>query len=140
MHRLIVALFALCISVAPLGVPIALADDHGALFVNATSDEGHRALMALTFAKNQLDRQHPVTIFLNDRGVLLTSRANEDRFKEQQALLMGLMKAGATVLVCPMCMQHYGVKEADLLPGIKVASPELVGSALFHGDTRALSW
>jgi hypothetical protein len=46
----------------------ALAGDKDPLFVNATSDEAHRAEMALTFAKNQLDLKHPVTIFINDKA------------------------------------------------------------------------
>ncbi len=29
------------------------------LFINLTSDDGHRATMALTFGKNQLERGHP---------------------------------------------------------------------------------
>jgi hypothetical protein len=27
-------------------------------------------------------------------------------------------------------MKHYGVKEADLLPGLKVGNPELAGGAV----------
>jgi hypothetical protein len=44
------------------------------------------------------------------------------------------------VIACPMCMKEYGVKDADLLPGIKVGSPEIVGDALFKNDTKTLTW
>jgi hypothetical protein len=37
-------------------------------------------------------------------------------------------------------MKHYGVKAADLLPGLKVGNPELTGSLLFKDDTRTLTW
>lgn len=50
------------------------------------------------------------------------------------------MSKGATVLICPMCMKHYGVKEADLLSGLKVGKPELTGGALFKDNTKTLTW
>ena len=137
MKRLLIALIMLA-SIGG-GLP-ALAGDTDPLFVNATSDNVHRARMAFSFSKNQLDRKHPVTIFLNDRAVLIGSKANAKRFKEHQAMLAAMMKAGASVLICPMCMQHYGVKPGDLIEGIKVGNPELVGGALFKDGTKTLTW
>jgi hypothetical protein len=37
-------------------------------------------------------------------------------------------------------MQHYGVNEADLLPGILVSNPDAIGGALFKADTKTLTW
>jgi sulfur relay (sulfurtransferase) complex TusBCD TusD component (DsrE family) len=110
------------------------------LFVNATTDQPHRTTMALVFSKNQLARKHPVTVFLNDRGVLVASKPNSETFKEQQELLKGLIDAGATVIACPICMEHYGVKEADLLPGVKKANPELISQTLFADNVKTMSW
>lgn len=64
----------LLLSIAPLGctvVPPAFAGDTDPLFVNLTTDDSHRANMAITFGKNQLERGHRLTIFLNDEGVLI---------------------------------------------------------------------
>ncbi len=116
------------------------AGDADPLFVNVTTDDPHRANMALTFSKNQFERKHPVTIFLNDRAVFLGSRAQNERFKHHQELLESSLKNGATVLICPMCMKHYGVKEADLIEGIKVGNPDLTGAALFRDGTKTLTW
>jgi sulfur relay (sulfurtransferase) complex TusBCD TusD component (DsrE family) len=110
------------------------------LFVNLTTDEPHRANMAIAFGKNQLERGHPLTIFLNDRGVFLGAKANAAKYGEHQKALGDLMGKGAVVLICPMCMKHYGVKESDLLPALKVGNPELTGGALFKDNTRTLTW
>lgn len=110
------------------------------LFVNVTTDDAHRANMALTFSKSQFARKHPVTIFLNDRAVTIASRANSERFKIHQEMLTAFVKDGATVIVCPMCMKHYGIKEADLIDGMKIGNPELTGGALFQDGTKTLSW
>jgi sulfur relay (sulfurtransferase) complex TusBCD TusD component (DsrE family) len=120
--------------------PAAQAADQPSLFVNLTTDDAHRARMALSFATNQIERQHPVTVFLNDRGVLIGSKAKTGDFEAQQKMLGVLMEKGAAILICPMCMKHYGVAEADVIDGVKVSNPDLVGQALFAEDAKTLTW
>ncbi len=118
----------------------ALAGDDDPLFINMTTDDAHRATMAIGFGKNQLERGHPLTIFLNDKGVLVGSQKNAAAYAEQQKALADVLAKGGMVLVCPMCMKHYGVAEADLLPGLQVGNPDLTGGALFKDDTVTLTW
>lgn len=54
--------------------------------------------------------------------------------------LSGVIAQGGLVIVCPLCMKHFGVKETDLLPGFKNGSPGLTGGALFKDNTKALTW
>jgi sulfur relay (sulfurtransferase) complex TusBCD TusD component (DsrE family) len=117
-----------------------IAGDTDPLFVNMTTDESHRASMALGFGKAQMERGHPLTIFLNDRGVLVGSRANASKYAEHQKTLTEAMSKGAAVIACPTCMKHYGVMETDLLPGIKLGEPKLTGGALFKDNTKTLTW
>jgi len=135
---LFAALFAgILAALAPLPAS-AGADDP--LFVNLTSDDGHRVNMAFMFAGTQMKRGHPLTIFMNDRAVLAASKGNAEKFSEQQKTIATLIEGGATIIVCPMCMKHYGVVEADLLPGLKVGNPDLTGGALFADDTKVMTW
>jgi len=132
-------LLALTIGLGAVAGP-AMAADSDPLFVNMTTDDGHRANMAITFSKNQFERGHPLTIFLNDKGVLVGSTTNAAKYGDQQKALAEMMGKGAVVLICPMCMKHYGVKESDLLPGLKVGSPEATGAALFKENAKTLTW
>lgn len=118
----------------------ALAGDADPLFVNMTTEDAHRASMAITFGKAQMERGHPLTIFLNDKGVFVGARGNAAKYPEQQKMLSEIMSKGGMVIACPMCMKHYGVAEADLLPGVQVGKPELTGAALFKDDTQTMSW
>jgi sulfur relay (sulfurtransferase) complex TusBCD TusD component (DsrE family) len=118
----------------------ALAGANDPLFVNLTTDDGHRANMALDFGKKQLERGHPLTVFLNDKGVFLGSKAKAGQFADQQKAIEGLVTKGAKVIACPFCMKHYGVSDADLLPGIQVGNPELTGGALFQDNTKTMTW
>jgi predicted peroxiredoxin len=122
------------------GGDIAFAGDKDPLFVNMTTDDAYRSILAIKVSKNMSERGHPLTIFFNDRGILVISKANADKFKEQQAILAELAKAGATLIACPICMKHYEIKESDLLEGIKVGNPQLTGDALFRDNTKTLGW
>ena len=138
------AMIAVCLTlatalvVAPLSSAYAGASDP--LFVNLTSDDAHRIDMALAFGGNQMRRGHPLTVFMNDKAVHAASKANGAKFPTQQKTMADLLAAGARILVCPMCMKHYGVAEGDLLPGLQVGSPEMTGQALFQDGTKTLTW
>ncbi len=60
----------------------AAAGERDPLFINMTTDDPDRANMAITFGANQMARGHPLTIFLNDRGVFVGSRVYAGRFGE----------------------------------------------------------
>ncbi|MGA9666071.1 MAG: DsrE family protein [Gallionella sp.] len=132
-------LLAFALIIGNIAAP-AFAGDTDPLFVNLTSNDAHRAGMAISFGMNQLERGHPLTIFLNDKGVFIGSKSRAAKFKGQQKMLGEVMGKGAVVLVCQMCMKHYKVKESDLLPGLKLGNPELTGGALFKDNTKTLSW
>jgi len=110
------------------------------LFVNLPSEDTHRAAMALAFGQSQLERGHPLTAFLNDKGVMIAAKTQTAKYAEQQKTLAELMKAGAVIIACPLCLKHYGIQEADLLPGIKVGQPDLTGGQLFKDNTKTLTW
>jgi intracellular sulfur oxidation DsrE/DsrF family protein len=116
------------------------AGDGDPLFVNLTSNDGHRVTMALTFAGTQLERAHPLTVWLNDKAVLVASKKEHVAFGEQQKMLAALIAKGASVIVCPMCMKHFDVKEADLIDGAKIGNPDMTGAALFKEGTQTLTW
>ncbi len=118
----------------------ARADNEDPLFVNMTTPEPHRAKMAIGFAKKQQERKHPVTVFLNDKGVLVAAKSKVGEFAEHQSMLAAIIKDGGNVLVCPMCMEHCGVETNDLIDGAHAGKPKLTGKLLFEDDTQTLTW
>jgi len=133
--------FLLIVVLSIISLPAtSLAGKTDPLFVNLTTDDAHRANMGISFGKNQYELGHPLTIFLNDKGVFIGAKDNAVKFGEHQKMLAEIMNKGAVVLVCPMCMKHYGVKESDLLQGLTVGNPKLTGSALFRDNTKTLTW
>lgn len=133
------AQFLVLLALILLAVP-ALAGAKDPLFINLTSDDPHRALMAISFGQAQMERGHPLTMYLNDHAVLVASKKNAAQFAEQQKLLSGIAAKGGTVLVCPMCSKKFGVAETDFIAGAKLTSPDITGPALFKDNTKTLSW
>jgi sulfur relay (sulfurtransferase) complex TusBCD TusD component (DsrE family) len=110
------------------------------LFVSLTSDEPHRASMALNFGKHHAANGHPLSIFLSDKGIHLGVKVGASSHPEHQKLLLEMIASGSTVIMCPPCLRHYGFTEADLLPGIKLGGAKVTGEALFKPNTKTMSW
>lgn len=117
-----------------------IAGSNDPLFVSLTSDEPHRASMALNFGKHHAANGHPLSVFLSDKGVYLGVKAGASSHPEQQKLLLEMIAGGSAVIMCPPCLRHYGFTEADLLPGIKMGGAKVTGEALFKPNTKTLSW
>jgi len=113
--------------------------DKDPLFVNLTTDQGHRSLMAVQFSSKMMAKGHPLTIYLNDKGVLLASKKFA-RYSDVQSKLNDAIKNGAKVYICPVCMQEYGVEGEDLLSGLIIGNADLLNQALFADNTKTMSW
>jgi sulfur relay (sulfurtransferase) complex TusBCD TusD component (DsrE family) len=110
------------------------------LFINLSTDELHRSTMAINFGKHHSANGHPLTIFLNDKAVMMGVKAGSTKFAEQQQALSEVISSGALVIMCPMCLKQAGFTEADLISGIKLGSPKVTGDALFKDGTKTMSW
>jgi len=110
------------------------------LFINLSSDETQRSTMAITFGKHHLASGHPLTIFLNDKAVILGVKAGSSKHGEQQQALNEVITSGALVIMCPICLKQAGYTEADLISGVKMGGPKITGDALFKDGTKTMSW
>ena len=137
--RLFPVLALLSLTLLAAATP-AFAGNADPLFINLTSDDSHRALMAISFGQAQQTRGHALTVYLNDKAVLVASKKNTAQYAEQQKMLSDIAAAGGTVLVCPMCSKKFGVPEADFIKGARITSPDITGPALFKDNTKTLSW
>jgi sulfur relay (sulfurtransferase) complex TusBCD TusD component (DsrE family) len=118
----------------------AAAGDKDPLFVNLVTDDAHGATMALHFAKSMQEQGHPVTVFFNNRGVLVASKAHGATYPEQQKEVASLNSSGAVLIACPHCMEYYGIKDAGLVSGVVVGTPAMLSKQLFLDGTKTLTW
>jgi len=120
--------------------PLAFSAANDPLFINLSTDEVSRASMAINFGKHHFSTGHPLTIFLNDKAVMLGVKAGSSKYVEQQQALSEAIAAGALVIMCPICLKQAGYSEADLIAGVKLGGPKVTGDALFKDGTKTMSW
>ncbi len=119
---------------------VATAGSSDPLFVNLTTDDNHRANMAIAFSMEQLKRGHPVTIYINSQAIKIVNKTNNKRYAMQQQKLTEFVSKGGTVLACPVCEKFLKFTEADLIPGVKFSTANAAAEALFKDSTKTLSW
>jgi sulfur relay (sulfurtransferase) complex TusBCD TusD component (DsrE family) len=120
--------------------PLVLSAANDPLFINLSTDEVGRASMAINFGRHHFSTGHPLTIFLNDKAVILGVKAGSSKYHEQQQALSEAITAGALVIMCPICLKQAGYSEPDLLAGVKLGGPKITGDALFKDGTKTMSW
>ena len=120
--------------------PLVFSATNDPLFINLSTDEVGRASMAINFGRHHFSTGHPLTIFLNDKAVMLGVKAGSSKYAEQQQALSEAITAGALVIMCPICLKQAGYSEADLLVGVKLGGPKVTGDALFKDGTKTMSW
>lgn len=118
----------------------AMAGSSDPLFVNLTTDDNHKANMAIAFSMEQLKHGHPVTIYINSQAIQIVNKANNQRYAMQQQKLTELASKGGTVLACPVCEKFLKFTESDLIPGVKLSTTKSVAEALFRDNTKTLCW
>ena len=139
MRRIAFMLSAIAVLIAATASP-GLTGSTDPLFISLTSDDAHRSFMAISFGQAQMQRGHPLTLYLSDKGVLVADKKNGAQFAEQQQALADIAAKGGMVLVCPVCSQKFGVAASDLPPGAKFGNPDTTGAALFQDGGKTLSW
>ena len=120
-------------------VQVSYAGSSDPLFVNLSTDDNHRANMAIALSKEMLKQGHPVTIYMNSQAVQIANK-NNSRYAMQQQKLAEFISKGGVVLVCPVCEQFLHISQGDLIPGIQLSTAALVAQALFRENTKTLSW
>jgi hypothetical protein len=82
---------------------LAFSGTNDPLFINLSTDDVSRASMAINFGRHHFSTGHPLTIFLNDKAVMLGVKAGSSKYAEQQQALSEAITAGALVIMCPIC-------------------------------------
>jgi sulfur relay (sulfurtransferase) complex TusBCD TusD component (DsrE family) len=134
LFKVLVFAFACSVSLA------AFSAANDPLFINLSTNETSRASMAINFGKHHSANGHPLTIFLNDKAVMLGVKAGSIQFGDQQQALSEVISGGALVIMCPICLKQAGYTETDLIAGVKLGGPKITGDALFRDGTKTMSW
>lgn len=117
------------------------------LFVELSSDDlfkVRRAFMVGTMVRQT--QKIPVTVNISlgptkyvNKGLPLAKMA---KLREQSVhdLMTVFMEAGGEIMVCPMCIQGYGLSKEDVLEGIKIGGPDTTLPRMLEDGVKTLSF
>ena len=139
------AIVGMAVLLGTVYVPSAASEQERAtLFVNLTTDDSWSAHMAFSYAEKAMSAGFPVVFFLNVRAVRLADKEmpqEQDPTSGKTAAesLIALMKAGATVYVCPSCTERAGMTEKRWIEGVKPGSMETI-KVHMSPNTKVMSY
>lgn len=115
------------------------------LLVHMTSDDVWRGATGLEFAQAMLKIGHPVAVFLNLDAVKLADRgAMQEKKPSMQQLpreiIANLIRDGGIVLICAPCLQEFGLKLDNIVPGVQIGRPGYLENFIFADNVRTLTW
>lgn len=117
----------------------------GGLFINLHTDNYKYAMHAFHFAGKQLEKGHPVVVFLNGSATDIAVETSEYAIKEMNGktpykMLEHQMSKGLKVIVCQYCMKMHKIEKSALIKGAEVGNPDLVGKYLYDPSYKVISW
>lgn len=114
-------------------------------FFNVTSADNQAQGMAMVLATQMVEQKAAVRILLCGPAGQLALKTYEPaalkpRNVTPKQMLLGIMKAGATVEVCALFLPNADRTPADLLEGIAVAKPPEVAAYMLKPGVRAFGF
>src|ERR1700704_1135995 len=115
------------------------------LLLHMTTGDSWRGAMGLEFAQAMLKIGHPVAVFLNLDAVKLALRSGEQEKKRSMQqiprdLVTDLVRGGAVVLICQPCLEEFGLRLDDVVPGVQLGRPGYLENFVFADNVRTLTW
>jgi predicted peroxiredoxin len=114
-------------------------------FFNVTSADNQSQGMAMVLASQMAEQKAVVRILLCGPAGQLALKAYEPaalkpRNVSPKQMMLGLVKAGATVEVCALFLPNAERTPADLIEGVSVAKPPEVAAYMLKPGVRAFGF
>jgi hypothetical protein len=110
-------------------------DETKGLFVVVTTPDVQTQMMAMVLSTQTINQGKSVRMLLcGPAGELAVKNSEQTMLKplnkSPQMLLLGLIKSGATVEMCPLFLPNKGADAAVLIDGVSIAKPPVVAQKL----------
>jgi len=108
--------------------------------LTAHENDENNVTIAFTMGLKAIEKGHKVEIMLLSNAVHLAENGYADKidigapFSPISDILPKFITDGGTLSVCSSCMEHNGVKEADLVDGSQVITADYVIDALMETE------
>lgn len=112
------SIFRILTILVVLALPLSALGAKEPIYINFTTNDPDKVLLALEASKPYSDNAYPLVIFLNDKAVNIGVVSKSGAESKGQLALYKSIADGAKVIICPSCLEIYGYTSKDLIPGI----------------------
>lgn len=115
------------------------------LFVVVTTPDAQTQMMAMVLSTQTIKQGKSVSMLLcGPAGELAVKNSEQTMLKplnkSPQMLLLGLIKSGATVEMCPLFLPNKGADAAVLIDGVSIAAPPVVAQKLLEEGVKLFTF
>ena len=107
---------------AVIALPLSALAAKEPIYINlATTDPG-KVAMALDAGRQYTEHGFPLVIYLNDKAVILGFEVKSGSISKEQMAIKQAIANGATVIICPTCLEDHGFTRMNLVQGIALGA------------------
>jgi hypothetical protein len=88
------------------------------IYINLATNDSGKVLMALDASRQYAEKGYPIVIYLNDKAVMLGVEASSGGASKEQVAIKRAIANGATVIICPTCLEDQGFTRINLMQGV----------------------
>ncbi|MGB3223378.1 MAG: hypothetical protein WBB23_11310 [Desulforhopalus sp.] len=115
------------------------------LFVIVTTPDAQTQMMAMVLSTQTISQGKSIHMLLCGPAGELAIKNSEQTMlkplnKSPQMLLLGLIKSGASIEVCPLFLPNKGTEDAVLIDGVSIAKPPVVAQNLREEGMKLLTF
>lgn len=120
-------------------------DETKGLFVVVTTPDAQTQMMAMVLSTQTINQGKSVHMLLcGPAGELAVKNSEQIMLKplnkSPQMLLLGLIKSGATIEMCPLFLPNKGADPAVLIDGVSIAKPPVIAKKLREEGMKLLTF
>ena len=103
---------------AVIALPLSALAAKESIYINLATNDPGKVSMALDAGRQYAEKGYPIVIYLNDKAVLLGVEVTSGSISKEQEVLKQAIANGATVIICPTCLEDHGFTRINLVQGV----------------------
>ena len=103
---------------AVIALPLSALAAKEPIYINLATNDPARVSLALDAGRQYAEKGYPIVIYLNDKAVILGVEVKSGGISKEQEAIRQAIANGATIIVCPTCLEDYGFTRINLVQGV----------------------
>lgn len=109
--------FRMLTTLVVISLPLSAFANKEPIHINLATNDAAKVAMALDAGRQYSEHGFPIFIYLNDNAVVLGVESANGTISRGQLAIKQAIANGATVIICPTCLEDYGFTRVNLVQG-----------------------